>query len=344
MSHSTFADLLRKYHLGIATESEQKVVEQWYALIEEEPRALRSDEWEMIEKRLWQKLEEKTDPQAGSVPAPLIPGRRFLTGYAAAAALFLAAVLLGFLLFRHPAAQTPAGTVAAAGLKSVENTEEKEIRVSLEDNSVVMLAPGSRLSYPEHFMSNRREVYLAGEAFFTITEAPDRPFFVNAGKITTKVLGTSFRVKSSQDGAEIEVSVRTGKVSVYENAPENDVKSGKTGNGVILTPNQQVTFHQENGQFVTSLVDSPEILPETNWQHAGLFDYHDTELAKVLADLKKAYHIELELEKQSLGECPLTANLRQKDLFVQLDLICAAIQGSYTIKGTTILISGKGCE
>lgn len=60
MSHSTFADLLRKYHLGIATESEQKVVEQWYALIEEEPRALRSDEWEMIEKRLWQKLEEKT--------------------------------------------------------------------------------------------------------------------------------------------------------------------------------------------------------------------------------------------------------------------------------------------
>lgn len=344
MSHSTFTELLKKYQLGIATENEREVVEQWYALIEEEPRILDPDEWALVEKRLWLKLEEKTAPGAGSGQAKTVSRQRIFTRYAVAAAFLLAAAFLGFLLFVQQTEQAPAGIAVTAGLKSVRNTDKKEIRVTLEDSSIVLLAPGSELSYPGHFTSNSREVYLSGEAFFVITEAVDRPFFVNAGKITTKVLGTSFRVRSRPDGSEVEVSVRTGKVSVYEKARENDKKSAKTSNGVILTPNQQVTFHEENGLFITGLVENPEILPEVTLQQSSLFDYQDTELSKVLADLKKAYHIDLELEKKSLEECPLTANLNQKDLYVQLDLICAAIQGSYKVKGTTILIDGKGCE
>lgn len=344
MSHSTFTDLLKKYRSGTATESERKIVEQWYALIEEEPRILNPEEWDTVEKRLWQKLADKTGPHAGPGRTTIIHRQHRLTRYAAAAVFFLAAILLGFLLLPRPAGQAPADNGATAGLKSVQNTDEKEISVLLEDGSTVFLAPKSELTYPEHFKDNSREVHLTGEAFFTISENPDRPFFVNAGKITTKVLGTSFRIRARQNGSEIEVSVKTGKVSVYEKARENDKRSNKTSNGVILTPNQQVTFHEENGLFITGIVESPEILPETNWQHAALFDYRDTELSRVLADLKKAYHIDLELDKKSLGDCPLTANLSQKDLYVQLDLICAAIQGSYKIKGTTILISGKGCE
>lgn len=344
MSHSTFTDLLKKYQLGIATESEREVVEQWYALIEEEPRILNPDEWDLVEERLWLKLEEKTAPGAGSGQVKAVRRQGAPARYAAAAVFLFAAAFLGFLLLRQRPEPVPAGTVATTGLKSVRNPDEKEMRVVLEDSSIVLLAPGSELSYPGHFTSNSREVYLSGEAFFMITEAADRPFFVNAGKITTKVLGTSFRVRSRPDGSEVEVSVRTGKVSVYEKARENDEKSVKTSNGVILTPNQQVIFHEENGQFITGLVENPEILPEATSQPYGLFDYHDTELSKVLNDLKKAYHIDLELEKKALGECPLTANLSQKDLYVQLDLICAAIQGSYKVKGTTILIDGKGCE
>ncbi len=344
MSHSTFAALLKKYQMGTATASEREIVEQWYALIEEEPRILDAGEWDAVERRLWQMLEEKTGPQAAFGQAEAISRRSLFARYAVAATFFLAAILLGFLLLHHPGEQTPAGTAATAGLKSVRNTDVKEISVMLEDNSTVLLAPGSELSYPAHFMSNSREVYLSGEAFFTITEGVDRPFFVNAGKITTKVLGTSFRVRSSRDGSEVEVSVRTGKVSVYEKTRENDEKSDKAGNGVILMPNQQVTFHQENGLFITGLVEKPEILPEAELRYSKLFDYHDTELSQVLSDLKTAYNIDLELEKESLGECPLTANLNQKDLYVRLELICAAIQGSYRVKGTTILIDGKGCE
>ncbi|ODS79507.1 MAG: hypothetical protein ABS46_15710 [Cytophagaceae bacterium SCN 52-12] len=344
MSHSTFTDLLKKYQLGTATESERKVVEQWYALIEEEPRILDPEEWNTVEERLWQKLAEKTGRPADPARVAAVPRPQKLTRYVVAATFLLAAMLLGFLLLRYPGEKAPADTGAIAGLKSVRNTDEKEISVLLEDSSTVLLAPGSELSYPEHFRSDSREVYLSGEAFFVIARQAGRPFFVNAGKITTKVLGTSFRVKSSHDGAEIEVSVRTGKVSVYEKARKNNGRPDKTGNSIILTPNQQVTFREENGAFITGLVENPEILPEATRQHPVLFDYRDTELSKVLADLKKAYLIDLELEKKSLGDCPLTANLGGKDLFVQLDLICAAIQGSYQIQGTTILISGRGCE
>ena len=112
-------------------------------------------------------------------------------------------------------------------------------KVTLQDGSIVTLEPGSEVRYTQKFM-NHREIFLSGDAFFEVTKDPNHPFFVYANEITTKVLGTSFRVKAKQGEKEIVVAVKTGKVSVF--AKSIDDVLNKNGQEITLTPNQQVIY------------------------------------------------------------------------------------------------------
>ncbi|MCE6989571.1 FecR family protein [Dyadobacter sp. CY323] len=344
MSRTSFAALLLKYQSGDITPAEQLVVEQWYALLGEEQRELSAQEWMDLENRIWGKLQQESmDDDIATVPVKSVFGQKIGAWIAVAASVILT---LGF---GYYFAQTINGTNRVSEgdqqtLKRIENTGLTVVVVVLEDSSKVFLNPGAELRFSEHFTNLKREVFLNGEAFFEVSENPNRPFFVNAGQITTKVLGTSFRVKAPRRGSEVEVSVTTGKVSVYEKEKEAPVLSSKNGSGVILSANHQVTFLKRDKLFLTRLVENPIALPVKDKKVQYSFNYNDTALQKVLSELEETYSIDVEVERKTLGDCPLTANLSRKGLYQQLDLICAAIQGTYEVKGTTILISGHGCE
>ncbi len=83
--------------------------------------------------------------------------------------------------------------------------------VALADGSAVSLAPGSAIAVT--YAGNRRQVrLLKGEALFDVRHDPSRPFYVEAGGITTMVLGTAFDVRLDAGAATTRV-VR-GKVRV----------------------------------------------------------------------------------------------------------------------------------
>ncbi|TAF47310.1 MAG: FecR family protein [Runella slithyformis] len=344
MSRSHFTSLLLKYQQGAATLAEKQVVEQWYALLEVETRPLSQKEWQDFEQRLWQKLQNELfeTNEAPELATPL-----WKRGWVRVAASLIMAIGLGYVGYQIKKPYQLTQVIAEAeanGMELVVNATSKPLPILLEDGSRVLLNPQSELRFPKHFIPKQREVYLSGEAFFEVTKSPQRPFLVHTGEIITRVLGTSFRVKAPQYQKDIEVSVKTGKVAVYQRPVNAKVNSSKASNGVILTPNHRVVFLAENQTFVTSLVDVPVLLPESKKTEQISFNFDDTPLSEVLNCLEKAYSIEIEVENSTLNECPLTANLAQKTLYSQLDIICAAIQGSYEVKGTTILISGKGCD
>jgi transmembrane sensor len=116
---------------------------------------------------------------------------------------------------------------------------------------------------------------------------------------------------------------------------------------VIITPNQKVTYYEENRHFITSLVEAP--LPvhaesgKTPEEEKFVFD--DTPLSEVLNTLEKTYEIEIVLENANLANCPFTGNITKQNLFNKLEIICQAFQATYDLKGTVILIKGgKGCN
>ncbi len=347
MSRSTFVALLQKYQQQTATDAEKQVVEQWYILLEELPRQLTEKEWMELENRLWQKLQNQISGVEAPAQTVFIPfWQRTVFKIGVAAAVVIAAAL-GYLFYQNDGVGTLSQALANQKIKGMElvvNTTSTMLPVMLEDGSKVTLNPQSELRFPTHFTPQQREVFLTGEAFFDITENPTRPFLVNAGQLVMKVLGTSFSVRAKQDSPEVEVSVKTGKVSVYERDKTGQLQSNKNGNGVILTPNHRVVFSTENKLFITGLAEKPAVLVSNVVAQKIAFVFDDAPISYVLNQLEKGYSIDIEIDNKALSDCPLTANLTNKGLYAQLDIICAAIEGSYEVKGTTILISGKGCE
>lgn len=220
---------------------------------------------------------------------------------------------------------------------AVSNTSHKPQRLTLEDGSVVILQPNSRISYPDHFGERKRMVYLHGEAFFQVKRDVTKPFIVSTENLATQVLGTSFNVKSYDGAGSIEVQVATGRVSVYETSDSKTTSR----NGFILTPNQKVVFDKESRKMELGIVRNPVAVKQA--EPGMRFEFSETPATDVLALLEKTYGIDIVVEGDVLRNCLFTGDLNELPMFDQLDLICRAVNVAYERRGASLFISGEGC-
>jgi transmembrane sensor len=226
----------------------------------------------------------------------------------------------------------------------INNTNKQEV-VILNDGSHIILQPHSSLHYARQFAADKREVFLEGEAFFQVAKNPAKPFLVYYNNIVTKVLGTSFNVNTNAQTGNIEVSVKTGKVQVYEN---DKLLKSRGNKAVILTPNQKVIYIPQDRLFETALVEKPQpLLINDEKEHTDTivpFVYDQEKLLNVFKHIEANYGIEIILENSNLNNCVFTGDVSRQDLYTKLKIICLTTNASYEINGTKILIKGNGCN
>lgn len=269
--------------------------------------------------------------------------------YAAACIIILAGIGITdayYIKNKNTAAQFSYNNITASKhLVEQVNTSGKIMKIMLPDNSTVMLSPNSRISYKNGFDSTAtRDVYLSGEAFFEVTKDALHPFRVFANEIITKVLGTSFSIRSFDNKKDIQVTVRTGRVSVYSQITTDDKKTTTANklDGIIITPNQQLIYKREQQKFEKELLDKPVIIvPNMTPQ---MMVYEEASLVKVLRDLRKAYGIHIIYDADLLKNCTLTADLSDEALYTKLNLICKAIGGWYEVIDAQVIIHAGGCS
>ncbi|MER0439578.1 FecR family protein [Emticicia sp. W12TSBA100-4] len=328
-------EIIERFLQNTSTDQERRAVETWYYSFENNLDGISqlTDEEQLdLENELYLKIKEKIAP-VQKTPTRQINWVWYLSS---AAAMFL--LTFGIWTYNKSAKniQSLSG-IPFSGWAKYENVSAKELKITLPDGSVVVMKPKTQLSYNQSD-TKFREVNLIGEAFFDVMHDATRPFLIYTGKMTTKVLGTSFSVKAYPSMKKSEVSVVSGKVTVFEKDAED-----KQNNGVILTPNLKVTFFDEEEHFVTGLVEKPEVLTTINKENLS-FNFQDAPLNEVLTALEKAYGIEMVLERESLGKCTLNGDLTEMPLFTKLDIITRSLNATYQVKGTSILVSGAGCE
>lgn len=151
------------------------------------------------------------EPRELPPPAPTTHGR--LTRLFAVAGIF-AAVLVGVaFMFQY---STRLSKAAASGMQQRVNNGITPLKIRLEDNSTVTLQSGARLSYPQKFAGDKREVYLEGVADFEVRHDARRPFYVCNNNLVAHVQGTSFSVSTDPQRKTIAVTISNGKVEVHE--------------------------------------------------------------------------------------------------------------------------------
>lgn len=220
------------------------------------------------------------------------------------------------------------------------NQTDKPQKIQLADGSTVMLGAKSTLKYRDDYdKDSTRNVYLLGEGFFDVVKNPFKPFIVHSNEVFVKVLGTSFRVAAPEHGTNVVVAVKTGKVSVYamKGKGTQDKKDG-----VILLPNQQVSYERRDQSFVKALVDTPEILGSTITENDFVFE--NEPIANVFKKLEKAYGIEIIFNEETMKKCYLTVPLGEESMQEKLRIICQAIGADYEVIDANIVINSSGCQ
>lgn len=283
----------------------------------------------------------------GPVVRPL--WQRQIFWAAASLVLLLGIGYAGWLHDASPADSSPSislsrisPALATNALEQANDTKTIQ-RIILSDGSTVTLYPNSRLRYPPTFGAERREVYLNGQAFFSITKNQKQPFWVYTDKISTQVLGTSFMVNAFSQQTRASVAVTEGRVSVYrlQDIDQARQHGQQALAGMILTPNQQVSYTGREERFVKSVVEKPKmVLPPA----PAAFVFAETPVGDVFALLEKTYGLTVVFDQKSMENCYVTANLTGESLTDQLTLIAKVTRSNYELVDGQIIFHGQGCD
>ena len=121
-----------------------------------------------------------------------------------------------------------------------EATGKNPRSVLLADSSTVVLKPGAKIAIPSNFnKTGRMAKLLTGEAFFEVKRNPKKPFIVQSGELSIKVLGTAFTVRDDKKLNRRQVAVAHGKVEV----------SNRLGVLSLLTKGRRIKYLNATGRF-----------------------------------------------------------------------------------------------
>ena len=153
-----------------------------------------------------------------------------------------------------------------------------EYSLELPDGTVVWVNSESALRFPEKFTSNRREVFLEGEAYFEVKKDANRPFYVHteAGKV--RVLGTAFNVCAYSNDRFWQTTLVEGSVMINQEEKE-----------VLLKPNEQYQIDVRTGK-----AGLREVLPElyTSWRD-GKFYFKAYTFEELVEKLERWYDFKM---------------------------------------------------
>jgi transmembrane sensor len=192
--------------------------------------------------------------------------------------------------------------------------------LTLSDSTVVSLSPNSYLQYPLHFREKERNVYLHGNAGFTVKRNAEHPFKVHAENIVATVLGTIFTIKNSGDSA-IEVDLLKGKLNV-------EIMNTKmeTEQSVLLDPNERAVYVRNDKHLYKNM-----IIP------ANYVSFRQNNFEEIASQIKFSFGITVinESNNQAWRFTGTFKNSTAKDI---IENICLVKKLSFVAKGDTIVI------
>ncbi len=256
--------------------------------------------------------------------------RRRVVAFASTFFAAAAAVAIGFIGWQRLAQPTPPPTeIVSENVKVLDSTLH---RMALPDGSVAELNGTSRIEI-DFTPAERRVRLVEGEAHFIVAKNPERPFFVTAGPVTVRAVGTAFNVRLAT--AAVEVLVTEGKVQLQSETPPATVPSpadpaavaGPTPTVEVPVTSTSALVAGQRAVVERVATASPRTVPAVaindvgrseidealGWQTTRLV-FNNTPLAEVVASFNHFNRHQLTLGDPRLGGRTLTGVFRADNL------------------------------
>lgn len=191
-------------------------------------------------------------------------------------------------------------------------------KLQLKDGTKVVLNKNSRLTYSDSYGKEKRHVELIGEGYFEVVKDSQKPFEVQVGNTSVKVLGTVFNVEAFENDDYITTTLIKG--SICFESPKQQI---------ILLPKQQLRFEKSTQQIDVCSIDTDQIVA---WKD-DLLKYKSICFVSLLKDLEKIYRVKFTILNKRLTDPSVTVS----GTFTQeqsLEQILQVINKSLPIKWT----------
>ncbi|MDR2039722.1 MAG: FecR domain-containing protein [Bacteroidales bacterium] len=250
-------------------EEEQKFLDQEPVVnrMEQQWNDQKEDIGDFEQQKVWKKITARIypNPRKGKV-------RTMMIRISAAACIIL---LAGLGYYRYQM-----GKDSTSQLKFIiaETSYEERRQVILPDSSIVWLNAGSRIEYPEEFLTGTRQVRLSGEAYFDVKQNKKQPFTVTTEKLQVHVLGTQFVVSDYSEDTMTETVLVDGKVAV-------NINKDSSGRLFELSPDESLTFDETKHSTNIRKINA---LQHCQWITGRLY-FDNVELGDIIKQLERWY-------------------------------------------------------
>lgn len=171
--------------------------------------------------------------------------------------------------------------------------DKNKSHFTLDDGTKIILNRNSRLTYSDAYGTDKREVCLEGEAYFEVAKNKEKPFIVDIGNASIRVLGTTFSVKAGKGNDLITAVLQEGSIR-FESPTQQ----------VLLSPDQQLTFTRSTNKIDIRSVNAKENLA---WKD-GLLKYKSVPLCTLLNELEKRYEVPIHIDNKMLLDSSVTVS------------------------------------
>lgn len=251
---------------------------------------------------------------------------------------------------KQPLSPNPIQTPAAPTLNEVVTANGSRTHLTLPDGTKVWLNAGSRLTYDKTYGSGRREISLAGEAFFDVANNPQQPFVIHTPRMDVRVLGTSFNVKSYTADKTTEATLVRGSIAVsIKNRPDETIIL-KPNQKLIVTNDQATLLRQQPGQHRPAADSTAQIsirppsyeqntgaMIETSWVNNRLI-FKDEDFGTLSKDFERWYGVSIRLTDPAQADWRFTGNFEKENIRQALDALKMTAKFNYIIQANQIQI------
>lgn len=221
--------------------------------------------------------------------------------------------------------------LSAPPIQTLAVLSEKTTRQdTLPDGSTAFLNKMTELTFEYNPREKTRKVKLKGEAYFTVKHEEEKPFIIEADEILVRDIGTEFNLKAYPDKDTIEIIVTQGEVQFYT---RND-------SGLNLKAGEKAIYSKRTKEFYR--IEKPDT--NTLAYKTKVFSFNNTDLRSVVMLLNEVYNSKISLASESLYNCRLTANFKEDNPEIIVEVIAETMGLELTKKEDQLILSGKGCE
>lgn len=246
----------------------------------------------------WERVLQSID--SGSAKLVRMPGSRMRRWWSYAA-VFAGILVMTYAIYFFLKKDTLHYATAMGEMQTVE----------LPDHSLVRLNVNSTLRYAgEWDNKGPREVWLNGEAFFTVQhQHNNRRFIVHTTDVDIQVVGTEFNVNTRRVKTQVVLSTGVVKLMLNKKGTPGDVPAQAH---ITMKPGDMVTYSAATEELTNEKVDPAAY---ASWR-TGILSFDDMPVAEVIRSLQDNLGIVIQLESDSLAQQTYTGSIPTNNIDV----------------------------